>query len=201
MWEARGLAGGGDRPVLPIVTYPDAFGALAFLSSHPSIDPDRIGVLGFSWGGVMTMASATEKYTLLLTSLLGDGHRFKAHVAHYPVCYAYNLGIPGTEFGGPGNNPLTGAPVLIQIGEEDDYDDGSAPCFALKASLPEAEQSIVEVVSYEGADHGWDRLLVPITVQDPFSHRLAGGEVEIVPNVDQAYESRNKVVRFFLQNL
>ena len=195
MWEAREINSAADRPSLPLFTYPDAFGALKFLSEHPNIDPDRIGIMGFSWGGVVTMASATEQYA----SQFGDGLRFAAHVAHYPVCYAYNnsnLPLPGLEF-----HDLTGAPLLIQIGEEDDYDNGSAACFALKDSLSPEEQSVVEVTAYEGVFHAWDRLQVPITVVDPFSHLGAGGEVEIVPDVDHAYESRKKVVRFFRRHL
>lgn len=193
MWEARGINSAADRPAVPLFTYPDAFGALAYLSGHPNIDPGRIGVMGFSWGGVVTMASATEHYA----SQLGGGLRFAAHVAHYPVCWASNnQAIPGSEF-----SDLTGAPILIQIGEEDDYDDGSGPCFALKDSLAPKEQRIVEVMTYEGAFHGWDRLEVPVTVEDPFSHLGAGGEVEIVPDVDQAYKSRKKVVQFFRRHL
>ena len=192
MWEARGINGVADRPPIPLFTYPDAFGALRFLSEHPNIDPDRIGIMGFSWGGVVTMASATKLYA----SQFGGELRFSAHVAHYPICFGYNTPIPGSEF-----FDLTGAPLLIQIGEEDDYDNGSAPCFALKDSLDPAEQSVVEVTSYEGAFHGWDRLEVPITVDDPFSNLGVGGEVELVPDVDQAYESRKKVVRFFRHHL
>jgi dienelactone hydrolase len=193
MWEARGVNSIVDRPQLPIVTYPDAFGALKFLSEHPKIDPDRIGILGFSWGGVVTMASATELYS----SQFGGGLRFSAHVAHYPVCYGYNLPIiPGSEFFN-----LTGAPLLIQIGEKDGYDNGSAPCFALRDSLGPEDQSVVEVMSYKGAFHAWDRLEVPITINDPFSNRGAGGEVELIPDVNQAYKSRRKVVKFFRRNL
>ena len=140
----------------------------------------------------MSMASATELYA----SKFGGKLRFSAHVAHYPVCYGYNSPIPGSEF-----FDLTGAPLLIQIGEEDDYDNGSAPCFALKDGLDPEEQSVVEVTSYEGAFHGWDRLEVPITVDDPFSNLGGGGEVEIVPDVAQAYESRKNVVSFFRRHL
>ncbi len=192
MWEARGISGAAERPPLPLFTYPDAFAALGFLSEHPDIDPDRIGILGFSWGGVVSMASATELYA----SQFGGDLRFAAHVAHYPVCYAYNSPIPGAEF-----SNLTGAPILIQIGEEDDYDNGSGPCFALKESLDPEEQSLIEVTAYDGAFHAWDRLEVPITVEDPFSNLGAGGEVEMIPDVDQAYQSREKVVRFFFENL
>ncbi|HWR77485.1 MAG TPA: alpha/beta fold hydrolase [Thiobacillus sp.] len=198
MWEARGVVGLTNRPSHPILTYPDAFAALAFLSSYPGIDPGRIGVMGFSWGGVITMASATQ----IFATQFGGGLRFKAHVAHYPVCYAFNNPyIPYSEFGGNASNPLTGAPILIQIGDNDDYDEGTAPCIALKAALPAGEQRLVEVVSYEGAYHAWDRLQVPVIAEDPFAHRGAGGTVEIKPSVDQAYQSEEKAVRFFLKNL
>lgn len=138
------------------------------------------------------MASATEQYS----TQFGGDLRFAALVAHYPVCYVYNTSIPGTEF-----SDLTGAPLLIQIGENDDYDEGSAPCFALKESLQPEDQRVIDVVAYEDAFHAWDRLEVPVTVIDPFSHLGAGGDVEIIPDVHLAYKARKKVVRFFRRNL
>lgn len=195
MWEARGISSPENRPQLPIYNYPDAFGALQYLTQHPSIDANRIGVMGFSWGAVITMASATETYS----SMFGGNLRFAAHVAHYPVCYAYNSWIPGSDF-----TQLTGAPLLIQIGDHDDYDEGSSACFALKESLllndPENYHA-VEVIAYENAYHAWDRLQVSVSVPDPFSHLGQGGQVEINPNVDQAYKSRRRVVDFFRSNL
>lgn len=192
MWEARGISSAADRPPVPLVNYPDAFAALRFLSEHSNIDPQRIGVMGFSWGAAVTMAAATELYS----SQFGGELRFAAHVAQSPICYAANSGIPGTVF-----KDLTGAPLLIQIGEEDDYNNGSGPCFALKDSLELEEQRVVDVISYEGAYHGWDRLEVPIVIEDPFSNLGRGGEVEIVPDVAQAYKSRHKVVKFFRRHL
>lgn len=198
MWEARGVVGLANRPSHPIYTYPDAFAALAYLSSYPGIDPDRIGVIGFSWGGVISMASATENYA----TQFGGTLRFKAHVANYPVCYVYNNpNIAYSDFGGNASNPLTGAPILIQIGDKDDYDEGTGPCLALKASLPADEQQIVTVVPYVGAYHAWDRLQVPVTEVDPYSHLGAGGMIQIKPDVEQAYKSREKAVRFFLDHL
>lgn len=200
MWEARGVVGGANRPPLPMVTYPDAFGALNLLATRPEIDPERIGVLGFSWGGVIAMATATEnnqgvKY--------GYGEtRFKAHVAHSPLCYGYNNPhIPYSEFGSQAGNPLTGAPILVQIGEQDGYDESPAPCRQLKASLPPTEQARLEVVAYDNAQHGWDRLLVPISVTDQYAHLGRGGDVILAPNVEQAYKAREKVVRFFRRTL
>lgn len=192
MWGARDIAGAGQRPPLPTFTLPDAFGALAYLAGTPGIDAQRIGVLGFSWGGVMSLLSAEQTYS----SLLGNGLQFAAHVAHYPVCWGYN-NVPSIIF-----NNLTGAPVLIQVGSLDDYDEGGAPCENLAASFPE-----VSVKVYPNAHHAWDRLQPPLIVQDPFSHlgegAMMGGceaancEVNIIPNPGKANQSSKAVLKLF----
>ncbi len=192
MWEARGIEAVADRPALPIYTYPDAFAALDYLSQRSDIDPDRIGVLGFSWGGIITMATATQA----VVSEYGNGLHFAAHEAHSPVCFIYNSSIPGSDF-----SNLTGAPILVQVGENDDYDLSSAPCQAVKASLTEEEQSNFEVVSYEGAYHDFDRLKVPTSVEEPYANLGQGGEVRLIPNVEAAYKARKKSVEFFSENL
>ena len=213
-WEARGVSGIGDRPPLPIITYPDAFGGLAYLSNHEKIDPARIGVLGFSWGGVMSLGAAEQTYA----SSFGQGLQFAAHASHYPVCYGANndailanLPIPvnsiqaGTQF-----KMLTGAPVLIQIGTEDDYDNGAEACLTISDQLIDPEDAeLVDVAVYEGAYHAWDRLQPPVSAVDPFGDEgsfLLGETpfpptVEIVPDVNQAYKSRREVVRFFKETL
>ncbi len=202
MWEARGVSGAANRPPLPIYNYPDAFGALRYLASRPEVDRDRIGELGFSWGAVVTMASATTLYAGQFGGPTAPV--FKAHVAHYPVCWVYNNPIPGLAFGTRSTGvsaPLSGAPVLIQIGSEDSYDQGAGPCLALRESLIPAERSLVQVNAYEGAYHGWDRLMVPVTGIDPFAHLGAGGTIQIVPSPDQAYQSRDAVIEFMKKNL
>lgn len=204
MWEARGLGGGAGRPAAPILTLPDAYSALAFLAARPDIDATRIGVLGFSWGGVNSLATAE----MLYAGWFGGGRRFKAHVAHYPVCYAFNSTIPGlpppAQLGTQFLN-LTGAPVLVQLGSLDDYDNGAENCVALAAAVNPA--NTVEVVEYLGAQHAFDRLMVPIVVSDPFgnegSYFVTGivPQVTLAPDVAQAYAARERAVRFFLRSL
>ncbi len=204
MWEARGISGGADRPAAPILTLPDAYSALAFLAARPEIDAARIGVLGFSWGGVNSLGTAE----LLYAGLFGGGHRFKAHVAHYPVCYAANKVIPGlpppAQLGTQFLN-LTGAPVLVQLGSLDGYDNGAQHCDALAAVVNPAKT--VEVVEYSGAQHAFDRLMVPMVVSDPFgnegSYFVTGivPQVTLAPDVAKAHAARERVVRFFLRNL
>jgi uncharacterized protein len=209
MWEARGVIGLANRPAAPILTIPDAFTALAFLSAHPSIERGHIGVLGFSWGGAISLASAEQRYV----KLFGGGLTFAAHVANYPVCYGANNpalfpppftpATAGTQF-----LNLTGAPVLIQIGSNDDYDNGTAHCLALAAQVNPTNNNVVQVNEYPNAFHAWDRLMIPVTALDPFANEgsfLKGQSgllaVRIVPDVEQALESRERVVRFFRQHL
>lgn len=206
MWEARGVGGGTGRPAAPILTLPDAYSALAFLAARPEIDGGRIGVLGFSWGGVNTLGTAERLYT----GLFGGGRQFKAHVAHYPVCYAANAVVPGlpppAQLGTQFLN-LTGAPVLVQVGGLDGYDNGAARCRELAQTVNPANANAVEVVEYPGAQHAFDRLMVPIVVSDPFGNEgsyFATGivpQVTLAPDVAQAYAARERAVRFFRRNL
>lgn len=188
MWAARGWLGGIlGRPRGVPETLPDAFGALKFLSEQPGIDADRIGIMGFSWGGVVSMLSATTPYNLLYT---GGTLKFAAHVAHYPVCWGYNR-VPGYAF-----NDFTGSPVLIQAGELDSYDAPDS-CEQLLDSLPESAQSFMSLRVYSNATHAWDRLQPPMTVTDPFSHLGQGGEVDFIPNPPKAKLARVRALHFF----
>lgn len=187
MWSARGLAGETERPSLPTVTVPDAFSALKFLAEHPAIDEDAIGLLGFSWGGVVTLLSTNPEYI----EQYGNGRQFAAHVANYPVCWGYTAGIPGIFF-----DPVNDSDVLIQIGDRDDYDNSSLPCEALAAPFAN-----VSVNVYKHAYHAWDRLEPAVTIFDPFAHQGVGGEVVIVANHVEALRSRDAVITFFQQKL
>jgi dienelactone hydrolase len=189
LWAARGnFSGAGKRPAGVPETLPDAFGALAFLAELSFVDADRIGVMGFSWGGVVTMLSATKPYT---EKFAPEGLGFAAHVAFYPVCWGYNT-VPGHEF-----RELTGAPVLILAGELDTYD---APTSAtdLVAGLSEEARKHVSAHVYPGATHGWNiQGDVDVTIDDPFSHRGRGGEVRITSNREIAEKSRVRTEGFF----
>ncbi len=188
LWTPRGLAGGLARPDHPSETMPDAFGALRYLAAREDIDADRIGIAGFSWGGVVSMLSATRA---TVRDVVGEGGpRFAAHAPFYPVCWFYNV-VPGYDF-----LDLTGAPVLLQAGALDTYDDPDS-CTELVASLPEEDRRHVRVVVYPGATHAFDRMRPAITVRDPHAHKGAGGEVDFTPNPEVAREAHEATVAFF----
>jgi cephalosporin-C deacetylase-like acetyl esterase len=44
------------------------YDALKYLASRPEIDPGRIGVMGFSWGGGLSLTAASASITQLFTA-------------------------------------------------------------------------------------------------------------------------------------
>jgi dienelactone hydrolase len=187
LWGARGwVAGETGRPRSVHENLPELYGALKYLSTLPQIDSQKIGVIGFSWGGVMSMLSATQE----VNQWLGSDVQIAAHVAHYPVCWGYNA-VPGYGF-----YNLTGAPILIQEGTEDAYDTPTS-CETLINSLPEETQSLLTLKMYEGATHAWDRLEPAKVVYDPYACQGAGCEVPMIPDYATTKKSTKEVINFF----
>lgn len=192
MWAARGTGrGAANRPKALLSTVPDVFGALRFLAAQPEIDPARIGIMGFSWGGVMTLLAATQRYA---GALAGEGPRFAAHAAFYPACWNYMPGGPLPL------SPMTGAPVLIQTGDADAYDAPDAG-EALLASLPAEDARHVRVITHKGAGHGFDRDRPTMIINDPYAHNGKGGEVVMAFHREAAEAARKAVVGFFSEVL
>jgi len=191
LWAARGVRSPLERPKSVAETLPDAFAALDFLAHHASVDPKRIAIMGFSWGGIVSMLSAT---TRAQTTFAKDGQTFAAHAPFYPACWTYNT-VPGFEF-----QELTGAPVFIQSGAADLYDDPDS-CARLVESLPDKAKAHVTFKTYPGATHAWDRKEADITPNDPFAFKGKGGEVPFRYNEDVTRQSVEAVVQFFTRVL
>ena len=193
MWAARGVArGAAARPGSPVETVADAFAALAFLARQPEVDRARIGVMGFSWGGVVTLLSATRA--------LSDRRRagqpaFAAHVAHYPVCWAYDA-VPGLSLA-----DRTGAPILIQTGEADTYDTPGAGERLARRLRADGGPGEILHHAYADATHGFDRNLPTQVINDPFAHEGRGGPVTMAFHAAAAEEARAAAVAFFHSRL
>ena len=191
LWAARGWMGSSfGRPSSVPETLPDAFAALSFLVDLEGVDADRIGIVGFSWGGVVSMLSRSTNY---LNNLSGD-HQFAANVAFYPVCWVYNK-VPGYEL-----NEMVRQPLLILTGEWDDYDTPTS-CLEWQGSLNEPDQGNVEIVVYPRSYHGFNTSAAPMEVTDPFSHQGKGGKVTIKAGKQSRVQSGRAVVEFFNKNL
>jgi dienelactone hydrolase len=119
----------------------DAINALKALAALPRIDSRRIGIMGFSKGGVSALMVSHER--LLRDKGLPDGLRYALHVPIYPTCYVH-YHQPHT----------TGAPIRLLLGGADTYA-GVEPCTSYGETLRKAGARI-EVKVYPDAPHGFD---------------------------------------------
>jgi dienelactone hydrolase len=176
-----------SRPKRLRETYPDAFGALLFLAQQPEIDPQRVGVMGFSWGGGLALATASAG---LVQEFTKGAARFAAHAPFYPVCWSFLKTAPDFK--------TTGAPVHIFAGERDDYEEPDT-CRHLVERLPAVSRATVTLTVYPGATHGWDTRGGAVNFFDPNAALGKGGRVRFFPDGKLAARSRNEVAEFFAQ--
>jgi carboxymethylenebutenolidase len=120
----------------------DAYGALAYLSSRADVTRERIGVHGWSNGG-MTVLSAIDRARFGGNSVEATS-RFKAALAQYPSCR--------TQARQADYHPY--APLLILAAEDDD-EVSPHVCRTLAEGL-RGRGAAVEFVMYEGAHHSYD---------------------------------------------
>ncbi|MEM9633031.1 MAG: dienelactone hydrolase family protein [Pseudomonadota bacterium] len=128
--DCRGLSSSAS----PSARALDAFGALKFLNGLEFVDPDRIGLIGWSHGGI-TVQDVTNSHGLGIRF----ENTFRAAVALYPYCIADRT------------YPI---PLLVLIGEADDWTPVS-DCRKLEQYNKE-RQSDVELVVYPDAFHAFD---------------------------------------------
>ncbi len=121
----------------------DVAGALArFACSRPSgIDPKRIGVIGFSRGGIVALDTALEPFR---RGVINGDLRFAAHIPFYPSC---DINFVSAH--------LDGSPILMLLGGKDNYTP-AAPCLAYADELRDKNVPI-SVVVYANAYHAFDR--------------------------------------------
>lgn len=118
----------------------DAYSALKILGTHPAIDAARIGVTGYSYGGMGTRYALDER---LKNIMAPDVPPFALHMDIYGPCHQ-TLGHTGT----------TGAPYLAIHGDADNSVD-PVLCQEVYKDI-EAGGSKVESHVIAGAGHAWE---------------------------------------------
>ena len=118
----------------------DAYAALKALNKHPAIDGWRIGVMGFSKGGIAARMSMDQRIRDKLAPKVAP---FALHVDFYGPCYAM---IPTQK--------TTGAPLVSFRAGEDASNDLVA-CAQQEAVLRSAGSDVSTVV-YAKAGHDWE---------------------------------------------
>ena len=158
-----------------------------FLAAHPAVDPKRIAVMGFSFGGVASMLAATRAYN----DRFSPDAPFAAFMPVYPACWTYNK-VPGHEFA-----DLVDAPLLLVTGALDEYDDDAQAGPNLVASLSPSDRARIRTHVFADSHHCFDMPGVDVVVEDPMSHRGAGGKVIMRHNPEATAQSHRLCVDFF----
>ena len=119
----------------------DSIAAYNFLASEIRVDNKRIGIIGFSRGGIVSNLLAHKPFMI---AGAGENKSFATHVSLYPGC---NWRISKYQ--------TTGAPFLFLLGEKDDQTPAHT-CNPIIEALKLAG-SPVEVKIYKGAYHAFDK--------------------------------------------
>ena len=108
----------------------DGLFALQAVADHPKVDPNRIGIQGYSYGGMVAFFTAYEGLANIVDA------KYAAHMPVYPGC---DVVINHMN--------MTNAPIRMIIAELDDY--------ALAQDCIDYGPKIGEIIIYEGVHHGF----------------------------------------------
>lgn len=133
----------------------DAYGGLLYLAGLPSIDPDRIAVIGYSQGAIAALAAVGRDG--IQTQF--DRH-FRAAIAYYPLCDSSAFAVA--------------APTLILIGDLDDWTP-ARHCREMMAKRT-GEGAPLRLVVYPGAYHSFNAAGLRDKPATSFGHHLEYNE-------------------------
>ena len=144
----------------------DAYAALRLISTHPAIDGSRVGLAGFSYGGMATRFAMDER---VREALAPEHPGFAAFVDVYGPCFQ----APGTQR----NN---GAPLLTLRGTEDASND--LPVCKKREDELRAIGVDVTAHVFEGAGHAWEAS-IPRSLKE---------DAPYVAGCDMIYDARGR---------
>jgi dienelactone hydrolase len=146
----------------------DAYGALRYLRTLDSVQPERIGVMGWSLGGGTVLNTIRTTSPARLATQPQDG--FRAAVAFYPA--SCNVAAQGKTWSSP-------IPLLLLTGAKDVWT-RLAPCEKLMGSVAAGTDLTMQVYPNAYHDFDWPHMkvhelpayttragVVPITGTDP----------------------------------
>jgi dienelactone hydrolase len=162
----------------------DAYGALRFLQSLPEVRPDRIGVLGWSHGGSTVLAAVDAGLGLRPPE---PERNFRVAVAFYPGSWRQLSQLSWRP----------AVPLTILIGLHDDWTP-AAGCVRLGERVRATGQAL-EVVTYPGANHGFDAPGVPVHVRTGID--APGGRATVGTDPEARKDALERVFKIFQRAL
>ncbi|MGH7326338.1 MAG: dienelactone hydrolase family protein [Candidatus Rokuibacteriota bacterium] len=190
-WAARGIAEScSPQSVEPPNTerFDDTVGALRFLHTLPYVDRQRVGVIGWSNGGVFAMAVVNgpshERARRRGVTLPEPG--FRAAVGVYPGGCHSLVGERAVQ------------PLLLLMGDADDWT-SPGPCREMVEAM-RGRGADVTIVLYPGAFHYFDVEGQPRTYLADVANRNKPGEccgATVAYDDRAAADARRRVAEFF----
>ncbi|MHB8268052.1 dienelactone hydrolase family protein [Bradyrhizobium sp.] len=163
---------GPDRATMWRDRPKDAYAALGYLQAQPSVQADRIALMGWSQGGGVVLLSINDRSIGRPAAL---SHDFKAAVSFYPgACSDALQSKPWTEVEPQGWT--TRLPLLVLFGEADVWTP-LPPCDAF-LSAAKTRGNPVELKTYPAAVHGFDAPGLPRTELP--AYRNGNGPIPVI---------------------
>jgi len=130
----------------------DAFAALYVLSKHPKIDKRKIGIIGFSIGGSVSIFTAWKP---IIEKLAVNNVKFAFHISFYPFCFQFE------------HLDMSEAPMLLLIGEKDNW---ALPqrCYTLFDKMQQLKYAVT-LITYPNAIHAFDIYLPERIIPNEYS--------------------------------
>lgn len=115
----------------------DLYGAAAYLRRQPFVNPQKIGLIGFSHGGWTALYAAQSKFPAKAKEA-----SLQAVIAYYPWCPW--LGLKETK-----------TPLLVLMGKEDDWTP-LRKCEKLLSGQKKDYKNQMSLIAYDHAHHAFD---------------------------------------------
>ncbi len=172
----------GTREVTQANRRLDALAALAWLARRTGVDPQRLGLLGWSNGGSTVLAAINNRHPAVAAA----SAKAAFAVAFYPGCEAeLKRGFQSST------------PLLMLVGEADDWTP-AAPCHELASTVAGPGRPAIE--GYAGAYHGFDSN-APVRLRKDVPNGVKPGQGVHVGGDPAAREaSRQRLLQFLAQH-
>ena len=162
-YTGRGVYSFADVGKVPAITrINDANRALQAIAKHPSVDPSRVVLMGFSHGSQAALYGNTERFQQLYGS---SDLQYAAYISVYGICV--------TSF--RGDEGLT-KPLLMLHGTADDWLPISK-CREYAARLQKAGKK-VNLIEYPDAHHAFDSPSLAAEVKIPQAMAVSNCSLE-----------------------
>jgi dienelactone hydrolase len=194
-WTARGMREGCTPESIDVPAserFEDIVGALRFLHRQRDVDPARVGIIGWSNGGVLAMsavnAPSLERQRRRGVPMPEPG--FQAAVGVYPGgCWSLV-------------NEQVVRPLLVLIGSSDDWTLAHI-CAEMVAAM-RARGAPADIVVYPGAVHYFDvvgqrRTYLSDVVNRNLPHECCGATIGYDPNAD--IDAHRRIADFLERNV